>query len=129
MRDGGFSASHLSSSIPHPSSLPMRVLITLTDVEPAIRLNALLEGSPDVETFVVSPMDDLPGAVARHKPDVIVCSGALLDAQTVSIVRDQLWLGTAMIGLADVGDAGLEARLKQIGFSEVLTKPIPAEEG
>jgi DNA-binding NtrC family response regulator len=106
----------------------MRVLITLTDVEPAIRLNALLEGSPDVETFVVSPMDDLPGAVARHKPDVIVFSGALLDAQTVAIVRDQLWLGTAMIGLADVGDAGLEARLKQIGFSEVLTKPIPAEE-
>ncbi len=106
----------------------MRVLITLTDVEPAIRLNALLEGWSDVETFVVSPMDDLPGAVARHQPDVIVFSGALLDAQTVSIVRDQLWLGTAMIGLADVGDAGLEARLRQIGFSEVLAKPIPTED-
>jgi len=106
----------------------MRVLITLTDVEPAVRLNALLEGLPDVETFVVSPMDDLPGAVQRHRPDVIVFSGALLDAQTVSIVRDQLWMGTAMIGLADVGDVRLEERLKQVGFSEVLTKPVAAEE-
>ena len=106
----------------------MRVLITLTDVEPAVRLNALLEGVADVETFVVSPMDDLPGTIERRKPDLIVFSGALLDAQTVAIVRDQLWLGTAMVGLADVGDAGLEARLKQIGFSEVITKPVSAEE-
>ncbi|MCX5761510.1 MAG: sigma-54 dependent transcriptional regulator [Gemmatimonadetes bacterium] len=106
----------------------MRVLITLTDVEPAVRLNALLEGTPDVETFVVSPMDDLPGTVLRRKPDVIVFSGALLDAQTVAIVRDQLWLGTAMVGLADVSDSGLEARLKQIGFSEVITKPVSPEE-
>ena len=106
----------------------MRVLITLTDVEPAVRLNALLEGTPDVETFVVSPMDDLPGTVQRRKPDVIVFSGALLDAQTVAIVRDQLWLGTAMVGLADVSDSGLEARLKQIGFSEVITKPVSPEE-
>jgi len=106
----------------------LRVLITLTDVEPAVRLNALLESALDVETFVVSPMDDLPGAVQRHRPDVIVFSGALLDAQTVAIVRDQLWLGTAMVGLADVGDAGLELRLKQIGFSEVITKPVAAAE-
>lgn len=106
----------------------MRVLITLTDVEPAVRLNALLEQVPDVETCVVSPMDDLPGAVQRHRPEVIVFSGALLDAQTVAIVRDQLWLGTAMVGLADIGDSGLEHRLKQIGFSEIITKPVAPEE-
>ena len=106
----------------------MRVLITLTDVEPAVRLNALLERTPDVETIVVSPMDDLPGTVRRRKPDVIVFSGALLDAQTVAIVRDQLWLGTAMIGLADIGDVRMEERLRLIGFSEVLTKPVSADE-
>jgi hypothetical protein len=31
-----------------PSLAPMRVLITLTDVEPAVRLNAILEAVPDV---------------------------------------------------------------------------------
>ena len=46
--------------------------------------------------------------------DVIVFTGALLDAQTLGIVRDQQWGGAAVIGLSDVGDAGLEERLRGI---------------
>ena len=68
----------------------MSVLITLTDVEPAVRLNALLEAD-GVKTTVVSPMDDLPREIQRAKPDVLVFTGNLLDAQTLSLVRDQLW--------------------------------------
>ena len=41
----------------------MKVLITLTDVEPAVRLKNLLERS-GVETEVVSPYDDLRSAVS-----------------------------------------------------------------
>ena len=104
----------------------MSVLITLTDVEPAVRLNALLEAD-GVKTTVVSPMDDLPREILRAKPDVIVFTGNLLDAQTLSLVRDQLWGGASVIGLADIGDPALESRLKSLGFSEVLTKPVAAE--
>ena len=46
----------------------MKALITLTDVEPAIRLNAMLERN-DVETAVVSPLDDMRGTLKREKPD------------------------------------------------------------
>ena len=49
----------------------MGVLITLTDVEPAVRLNALLEAD-GIETTMVSPLDDLPSEIRRAKPDVIV---------------------------------------------------------
>ena len=101
----------------------MSVLITLTDVEPAVRLNALLEAD-GVKTFVVSPMDDLPREVRKAKPDVIVFTGALLDPQTLGLVRDQLWGGATVIGLADVGDPRLEQKLKSLGFAEVLTKPV-----
>ncbi len=104
----------------------MSVLITLSDVEPAVRLNALLEGD-GVRTTLVSPMDDLPSEIRRAKPDVIVFTGALLDPQTLGIVRDVLWTGAAVVGLADVGDAALEQRLKGVGFSEVLAKPVTAE--
>ena len=104
----------------------MGVLITLTDVEPAVRLNALLEAD-GVTTTVVSPMDDLPSEIRRAKPDVIVFTGALLDAQTLGLVRDQLWGGASVIGLSDVGDASLEQRLRQLGFAEVLTKPVAPE--
>jgi len=104
----------------------MAVLVTLTDVEPAVRLNGLLEAA-GVATTLVSPLDDLPREVARAKPDVIVFTGALLDAQTLGIVRDQQWGGAAVIGLSDVGDPGLEERLRGIGFADVLVKPVAPE--
>src|SRR5690606_23562015 len=80
--------------------------------------------SDDVKTVMVSPMDDLRAAVRRAKPDVIVFTGSLLDQQTLSLVRDQLWGGASVIGLSDVGDPALEARLKHLGFAEVITKPV-----
>ncbi len=101
----------------------MSVLITLADVEPAVRLNALLEAD-GVKTTVVSPMDDLPAAIRRSKPDVIVFTGSLLDSQTLTLVRDQLWGGASVVGLSDVGDPALEARLRQMGFAEVIAKPV-----
>ena len=105
----------------------MKVLLTLTDVEPAVRLNALLE-SAGLQTAMVSPMDDLPGAVRREKPDVIVLTGNLLDQQTLALVRAQLWSGAAVLGMADVGDPQLEQRLREVGFNEVVTKPVTPEE-
>ncbi|MBX3173543.1 MAG: sigma-54-dependent Fis family transcriptional regulator [Gemmatimonadaceae bacterium] len=104
----------------------MTVLITLADVEPAVRLNALLEAD-DVRTAVVSPLDDLPSEVRKARPDVIVFTGNLLDPQTLAIVRDQLWGGAAVLGLADIGDPQLELKLKAIGFAEVINKPVSPE--
>ena len=56
----------------------MKVLITLTDVEPAVRLNALLEQS-GITTALVSPLDDTRGTLERFEPDVVVVTGALFD--------------------------------------------------
>ena len=62
----------------------MSVLITLTDVEPAVRLNAALEQA-GVETAVVSPLDDMRAAIRRAKPSVVVFTGGLLDQQNVQV--------------------------------------------
>jgi len=105
----------------------MKVLITLTDVEPAVRLNAVLEAA-GTKTAVVSPLDDLRGEIKRFKPDLIVLTGNLGDAGNIQMVRDQLWNGTAVIGLADVEDPQLRERLRTIGFTDVYTKPITADE-
>lgn len=104
----------------------MTVLITLADVEPAVRLNALLEAD-DIGTVMVSPLDDLPSELRRARPDVIVFTGNLLDPQTLAIVRDQLWGGASVLGLSDVGDPQLEARLKGVGFADVIAKPVSPE--
>jgi DNA-binding NtrC family response regulator len=105
----------------------MKVLVTLADVEPAVRLNALLEAS-GVETEVVSPLDDVRAVVRRFAPDVMVLTGALLDTGNVQLVRQQLWEGTPVVGLADVDDPTLRDRLRGIGFAEVYVKPVPLQE-
>ncbi len=101
----------------------MKILLTLTDVEPAVRLNALLEQS-GIETDLVSPLDDIRAAIRKFKPDILVLTGALLDAQSVAVVREELWDGTPVVGLADVGDPDLMQRMRTIGFSEIYVKPL-----
>ena len=105
----------------------MKVAIMLTDVEPAVRVNGLLERD-GVETEVISPLDDVRGILSRVRPDVVVMTGALLDEQTLSLVREQLWAGTAVVGLSDVDEDGMVDRLRGLGYSEVYIKPIVAEE-
>src|SRR6185295_5859789 len=94
-----------------PILLPFRhitrmsaVLITLHDVEPAVRLNAALE-KEGFKTEVVSPMDDVRGIVSRIKPELMVVTGALTAPHVEAIVREQLWGGAVGIGLSDVSDA------------------------
>jgi DNA-binding NtrC family response regulator len=101
----------------------MKILLTLTDVEPAVRLNGQLEQA-GVETEVVSPLDDIRAAIRRFKPDILVLTGALLDPQSVALVREQLWDGTPVVGLSDIGDPEMAERLKAIGYTETYAKPI-----
>ena len=105
----------------------MSVLITLTDVEPAVRLNAVLERE-GLATAVVSPLDDMRAAIRREKPEVVVVTGALLDPQHVQVVRELQWDGVAVIGFADVRDASIDQRLRQLGYAEVHDKPVAADE-
>src|SRR6185437_286190 len=97
------------------------------DVEPAVRLNALLEGA-GYQTALVSPMDDVPSAIRREKPDVIVLTGALTDVANVQLVKRQQWDGAAVVGLADVDEPTLHDRLRAIGYVEVYAKPVDLDE-
>ena len=103
------------------------VAILMTDVEPAVRLNAALE-SAGVSTVMISPMDDVRGDLRRSAPDVLVLTGALLDPGNVALVRQQLWEGVAVVGFTDVSDAGVAERLREVGYAETWPKPILVDE-
>jgi len=105
----------------------VNVVVMLTDVEPAVRLNAVLEQG-GARTEVVSPLDDVRGIISRAHPDVLVMTGALLDPQNVALVREQLWTGTSVIGLSDVGEDGMVDRLRALGYTEIYVKPVAPEE-
>ena len=105
----------------------MKVLLTLNDVEPAVRLNKMLEAA-DVETELVSPLDDVRGALGRFKPDLLIVTGELRDPSNVALVNEQLWAGRTVVGLSDAADAAALARARGAGFSEVFAKPIDVAE-
>ncbi|HEX2716890.1 MAG TPA: sigma-54 dependent transcriptional regulator, partial [Gemmatimonadaceae bacterium] len=100
---------------------------TLTDLEPAARLNGMLERA-GIETALVPPVDDLPAAIAREKPDLIVLTGGLVDPLNVRIARQQLWDGCPVVGLADIAEPALLDRLRANGFLDVFPKPVNVDE-
>ncbi len=104
-----------------------RVVLTLTDLEPAVRLNAQLEAH-GLETTLVSPVDDVRATLRRTVPDVVVLTGALLDAQQLALVRMLRWDGIPTIGLTDVSDPTTTTRLREAGYAALYAKPIVPEE-
>ncbi len=104
-----------------------RILITLQDVEPAVRLNGRLEAD-GAETTLVSPLDDLRGAIRRAQPEVVLFTADLLDPATLAVLREQLWEGRAVVGLAEGADPAAIERLRTIGFVEVHSKPVRVDE-
>jgi DNA-binding NtrC family response regulator len=105
----------------------MKALITLTDLEPAVRLNAQLEGD-GFETALVSPMDDIRAAIRRERPEAVALTGALLDPSNVALVRQLLWDGVPTVGLTDVSDPQTTERLRAAGYAAVYPKPVLPEE-
>ena len=105
----------------------MSVLIPLTDVEPAVRLGKLLEEG-QLETEMVSPLDDFRAALRRSKPSLVVMTGGLLDPHNAQLVRELLWDDVAVIGFADVRDPAIDERLQAAGYVEVFSKPVVLDE-
>jgi DNA-binding NtrC family response regulator len=97
--------------------------ILMTDVEPAIRLNAALE-QLGVATVTISPMDDVRGDLRRARPAVLVLTGALLDGANIALVRQLLWDNVAVIGFTDVADSATLERLREVGYAETWPKPV-----
>lgn len=103
------------------------VLITMADLEPAIRINAALLAE-EIGTVLVPPVDDVRTAIRRERPDVVVFTGGLLDAPQVALVRALLWEGVPAVALTDVADPQTQARLRDAGYAALYPKPVIPEE-
>lgn len=103
------------------------VLITLHDVEPAVRVNARLEAA-GIETAVVSPLDDVRAEIRRAHPQLILITGHLSDPSNLGVLREQLWSGLPVVGLMDGDDAAQRDRLRALGYVELWAKPVAVED-
>ncbi|MFI5280987.1 MAG: sigma-54 factor interaction domain-containing protein, partial [Gemmatimonadales bacterium] len=103
-----------------------RVLITMEDLEAAVRANAAFEGA-GYKTTMVSALDDLRAAIRRAHPELIVLTGGLREASLPRALADAAG-EAATLGLVEPTDTDPEHIGSLLGLSGILIKPAPAEE-
>jgi len=104
-----------------------KVLITMDDLEAAVRANAAFEAA-GFETVMVSALDDARAAVRREDPDLLVLSGGLHEPATqrlIGAVRDGR---IATLGLLEPTDADAATLAARLGISFALVKPCDPKE-
>ena len=99
-----------------------RVLITMDDLEAAVRVNAAFEGA-GFETAMVSAQDDARATVAREDPDLVVVTGGLHEAtagRILGTVRDGR---VATLALLEPTEADPAIVAQRMGLTAAVMKP------
>ncbi|HVM43988.1 MAG TPA: sigma 54-interacting transcriptional regulator, partial [Gemmatimonadales bacterium] len=104
-----------------------RILITMDDLEAAVRLNAAFEGA-GFDTAMVSAQDDARAAVLREDPDLVLVTGGLHEpaaARLLGLVRDGR---VATLGLLEPTEADAASVALRMGLTAAAAKPVDAAE-
>jgi len=104
-----------------------QILITMDDLETAVRLNAAFEAT-GLSTAMFSSLDDARGSVRREHPDAIVLTGAVHEPpalQLASLARDA---GISTLALLEPTDSERGERVGRLGVTEVMTKPVAPDD-
>jgi DNA-binding NtrC family response regulator len=103
-----------------------RALITMEDLEAAVRANAAFEAA-GFKTTMVSALDDLRSAIRRAHPELIVLTGGLRETALAGVLADAAG-DSATLGLVEPTDTAPAGIARGLGLSGVLVKPVPADE-
>jgi DNA-binding NtrC family response regulator len=104
-----------------------QILITMDDLETAVRVNAALEAA-GFSTAMFSSLDDARGSVRREHPDVVILTGAVHEPpalQLATLARD---VGISALALLESTDSERADRVGRLGVSEVMTKPVAPDD-
>jgi DNA-binding NtrC family response regulator len=104
-----------------------RVLITMEDLESAVRANAAFEAA-GFRTTMVSALDDLRSAVRRADPDLLLLSGGLREAGLQRVLGEYAGGKAATLGLVEHTDTDPATVARTLGLSGILIKPAAPEE-
>ncbi len=107
--------------------MPDRVLITMEDLEAAVRANAAFEAA-GFRTTMISALDDLRSALKRADPDLLVLTGGLRESGLARTLAEWSDARPAILGLVEGTDADPPALARRLGLAGVLAKPAPADE-
>jgi DNA-binding NtrC family response regulator len=100
-----------------------QILITMDDLETAVRVNAALEAA-QFSTTMFSSVDDARGTIRRENPDVVILTGAVHDphAQQLAALAHDAEIST--LALLEPTDSERTERVSRLHATEVMTKPV-----
>jgi DNA-binding NtrC family response regulator len=101
-----------------------KILLTMDDLETAVRLNAALEAAGHA-TVMLSSLDDARGAVRRESPDLVILTGAVYEAPSrhlAALARDR---EISTLALLESTDRRGDDRPQPLDVTEILIKPVP----
>ena len=104
-----------------------RILITMDDLEAAVRANAAFEAA-GFETVMVSALDDVRAAVRREDPDLLLLTGGLHEPAAQRLIGSVRDGRIATLGLLEPTDAEPAALAHRLGLTAALVKPCDAAE-
>src|SRR5438093_10302971 len=107
--------------------MPSQVLLTMSDLETAVPLNAALEAA-GFSTAMVSPLDDAPAALRREQPDLLILTGALHEPSAGQLARLAREHEVFTLGLLEPTDSERTERIARLGATALLTKPVKPDE-
>ncbi|HET8649754.1 MAG TPA: sigma-54 dependent transcriptional regulator [Gemmatimonadales bacterium] len=105
-----------------------QILLTMDDLETAVRVNAALEEA-GFSTAMVSSFDDIRGTVRREAPDLVILTGGVHEPharELAALAREAEVFTLALLEPTDSGDRS--ERLARLGVTEVLVKPLTPSE-
>src|SRR3954464_4808919 len=100
-----------------------QILITMDDLETAVRLNAALEAGGFSNTMF-SSLDAAGGTVRREHPDLVILTGAVHEphAQQLAALAHDAEIST--LALLEPTDSERTERVERLRATEVMTKPV-----
>jgi DNA-binding NtrC family response regulator len=104
-----------------------QILITMDDLETAVRLNAALEAAK-VSTAMFSSVDDARGTVRRENPDLVILTGGVHEphAQQLTALAHDSEISTLV--LLEPTDSERTERVSRLHATEVMTKPVAPDD-
>jgi DNA-binding NtrC family response regulator len=104
-----------------------KVLITMDDLEEAVRLNAALEEA-GFETATVSSLDDVRSVFQRAEPDAVILTGALHERPAADLIQRARDRAVSTLGLLEATEGDPATAAAQMGLTDWLTKPVGVRE-
>jgi DNA-binding NtrC family response regulator len=104
-----------------------RILLSMDDLETAVRVNAALEAA-GYTTTMVSSLDDARSAMRRANPDLVLLTGAVYEPPARQLAQLSHDAEISTLALLEPTDSGPGARDEHLHATALLSKPVGPEE-